>query len=399
MIFVVQLTKKYLARATFFAQSPPFSKRIPMQRLLPYYSLLSIVFLIGCIQAFFVGVPKTIKSHPVINHFLLQPDQSALMVIKNDSIVLERNTDTALPLASISKIVIAIAYAESVAAGSLNPEQLIDISALDRFNIDDENYANWKDLGEEEGWLKDQKVPLKYIAQGTVRLSVSTNADFLINLIGIDTINQWLENHNLRQHGPIFPFNASAILSHNSHQLDQETFIEQMAQMTDEVYYQETLAIQQKLSADQGGSYKQSLPQKDVTNKKYLKVWSDHFTKATAQDYAYILKLLSKRQSDEGGIQTQLDFLFEDWTFQENPGIDQQLDHLAYKGGSTGYLLNTVLYTTDKQGNRSIVIALLNDLKPRKHQLMGRLISDFVFKLAMDEAFLADTKKALKGPH
>lgn len=399
MVFVVQLTKKNLAMATFFIQCPPFSKRILMQRLLPYYSLLSIVFLIGCIQAFFVGVPKTIKGHPVINHLLVHPDQSALMIIKNDSLVLDRNIDTALPLASISKIVIAIVYAESVATGDLAPEQLIDISALERFNINDENYANWKALGEKEGWLKNQKVPLKYIAQGTVRLSASTNADFLIDLIGIDTINQWLENHKLQRHGPIFPFNASAILSHNSHQLDQETFIKQMAQMTDEAYYEETLAIQQKLSTDQGGAYKQSLPQKNATNRKYLKLWSDHFTKATAENYAYILSLLSKRQYFEEGIQTQLDFLFEDWTFQENPGIDQQLDHLAYKGGSTGYLLNTVLYTTDKQGNRSIVIAFLNDLKPRKHQLMGKLISDFVFKLAMDQEFVADTKEALKGTH
>ncbi len=202
-----------------------------MQRLLPYYSLLSIVFLIGCIQAFFVGVPKTIKSHPIIRHLLTHPDQSALLVIQNDSVVLERNIDTPLPLASISKIVIAIVYAEVVDAGKLDSEQLIDISALERFDIDDENYANWKALGEKEGWLDQQKVPLKYIAQGAVRLSASTNADFLIDLIGIDIINQWLKDHALDQHQPIFPFNASAILAHNSQQLKQEDLgLQQYAQ-------------------------------------------------------------------------------------------------------------------------------------------------------------------------
>ncbi len=370
-----------------------------MQRLLPYYSLLSIVFLIGCIQAFFVGVPKTIKSHPIIRHLLTHPDQSALLVIQNDSVVLERNIDTPLPLASISKIVIAIVYAEAVDAGKLDPEQLIDISALERFDIDDENYANWKALGEKEGWLDQQKVPLKYIAQGAVRLSASTNADFLIDLIGIDIINQWLKDHALDQHQPIFPFNASAILAHNSQQLKQEEFIAQMDLISETEYYQQTLAIQQKLSIDEEGTYKQSLPKKNAHNKKYLKIWSDHFTKATAKDYASILNLLSKRQSYSGEIQAQLDFLFEDWAFQENPGIDQTLEHLAYKGGSTGYLLNTVLYTTDKEGNRSIVITFLNNLNPKKHPLLGKLVSDFVFKLATDSTFVNDVAQELKAEH
>lgn len=359
-----------------------------MQRLLPYYSLLSIVFLMGCIQAFFVGVPKTIKNFPVVKHLLQHPDQSALMVIHNDSVVLERNIETPLPLASISKIVIAIVYAEAVGAGKLEPEQLIDISSLERFDIDDENYANWKVLGEKEGWLDQQKVPLKYVAQGAVRLSASTNADFLIDLIGIDSINQWLIDHSLDQHEPIFPFHASAILAHNSQELKQEEFIAEMALISGEEYFKKTLAIQQKLSADQEGIYKQSLPQKNARNNKYLKIWSDHFTKATAKDYASVLSLLSQRQHYSVEVQAQLDFLFEEWTFQENPGIDQNLKHLAYKGGSTEYLLNTVLYTTDKAGNRSIVITFLNDLTPKKQQIMGKLVSDFVFKLATDKDFV-----------
>lgn len=392
---VILLTKKKLSVATFSSNLPPFSKRIPMQRLLPYYSLLSIVFLMGCIHAFFVGVPKTIKSHPIIKHLLLHPDQNALMVIHNDSVILERNIDTPLPLASISKIVIAIVYAEAVGLGKLEPEQLIDISSLERFDIDDENYANWKVLGEKEGWLNQQKVPLKYVAQGAVRLSASTNADFLIDLIGIDSINQWLLDHSLDQHGPIFPFNASAILAHNNQQLKQEEFIAQMDLISEAEYYQQTLAIQQKLSIDEDGTYKQAIPKKDAHNKKYLKIWSDHFTKAAAKDYASILNLLSQRQSYSGEIQAQLDFLFEDWTFQENPDINQTLDHLAYKGGSTGYLLNTVLYTTDKEGNRSIVITFLNDLNPKKHQIISKLVSDFVFKLATDSTFVNNIAQEL----
>lgn len=366
-----------------------------MQRLLPYYSLLSIVFLMGCIQAFFVGVPKTIKNHPIVKHLLLHPDQSALMVIHNDTVVLERNINTPLPLASISKIVIAIVYAEEVEAGRLNPEQLIDISFLERFDIDDENYANWKILGEKEGWLNQQKVPLKYVAQGAVRLSASTNADFLIDLIGIDVINQWLKDHSLEQHEPIFPFNASAILAHNSQQLKQEEFIGQMALISEEEYYQQTLAIQQKLSTDEESTYKQSLPQKNARNKKYLKIWSDHFTKAAAKDYASILNLLSQRQNYSEEAQAQLDFLFEEWTFQENPGIEESLTNLAYKGGSTGYLLNTVLYTTDKEGNRSIVITFLNELTPKKHQIIGKLVSDFVFQLATDNTFVKNIAQEL----
>ncbi len=365
-----------------------------MNKILPYYSLLSIVFLIGCLQAFFVGIPKTLKHHPVVSHLLEKPEDSALLLIKNGEVVINRNVETQLPLASLSKMVIGLVFAEQAAEGLLQVEEKITLQSLERFYIDDDNYQTWKATGIEEGWIDSEQVSLKYIAQGAVRFSANTNADFLMEYLGLAAINSWLQEKNLLTHEAIFPFNASAIVCHNIEKLPQKVFLAQMDTLSAAIYTERVLAIQEKLTS--GNSlFKESLEQQPVNDQVSLKIWSDRFSKATAQDYGKLTELLLNKKALGKEMEQQISFLFEEWAFAENPGLDQQFSSIGYKGGSTGYLLNTILYLEDKRGNQAQVVLFMNELSPKKHKMISKLFSGFVFDLATNDAFAEDTQQVL----
>ena len=368
-----------------------------MPRRSPYYSLLFIVLLMGTVQAFFMAIPREIGNHPVVSHLLEKPEASALLLIKNGHTVIDRNSNTLLPLASISKIVIALVYAEEVSKGTLNPEATISIAKLEKFYIDDENYQNWKALGEKEGWIRQKEVALKYIAQGTVRFSVNTNADFLMEQIGLTNINKWLEKEGFSSHEPIFPFNASGIVCHNINQLPQKAFLAKMDTLSPETYFQEVLAIQNKLAQKHESLQKNELRQQKINNKTFLKIWSDRFSKSTASDYAKVLSKLLHKEAMSPVFRQQVSFIFEEWTFEENPGLEEQLRHIGYKGGSTGFLLNTVLYLEDHDDNQAQVILFMNELSPKKHRALSKVFSGFVFELATNDGFAKEVKKILIG--
>ncbi len=365
-----------------------------MNKILPYYSLLSIVFLMGCLQAFFVGIPKTLRHHPIVNQLLENPTSNALLLIKNGEVIIEQHADTQLPLASISKIVIGMVFAEQLAEGLVEPDQKISLPQLERFYVDDENYQTWKKLGEEQGWINNNQVALKYIAQGAIRFSANTNADFLMDYLGLDTINDWLQKQDLNTHEAIFPFNASALLCHNFEDLPKRHFLSKMDTISSEAYYQQVLSIHERLRRGDK-QLKQSSDQLKTQQQAYLKIWSDRFTKATAQDYARITQLLLNKESSGKELNEQLTFLFEEWAFEENPGLDQQFSSIGYKGGSTDFLLNTVLYLEDKKGNQAQVILFLNELSPKKHMMISKLFNSFVFDLATNDEFADGIRQIL----
>ena len=365
-----------------------------MNKILPYYSLLSIVFLIGCLQAFFVGIPKTMKHHPIVSHLLEKPEDSALLLVKNGKIVIDRNSETQLPLASLSKIVIGLVFAEQVAEDIIEPEQKINLERLERFYVDDENYQTWRKTGLAEGWIKEEQVALKYVAQGAVRFSANTNADFLMEHLGLSSINNWLQEKGLATHEAIFPFTASAIVCHNLEKTPKKIFLDQMDTISTAAYTQKVLSVQEKLASGTD-PFAKSLTQQKINDQKAIKIWSDHFMRATALDYGKLTQLLLDKKAMSKALQQQISFLFEEWAFAENPGLDQQFSSIGYKGGSTGYLLNTILYMEDLDGNQVQVVLLMNELSPKKHRMIGKLFSGFVFDLATNDVFARNIQQVL----
>lgn len=365
-----------------------------MNKILPYYSLLSIVFLIGCLQAFFVGIPKTLKHHPVVSHLLEKPEDSALLLIKNGEVVIGRNIETQLPLASLSKIVLGLVFAEQVAKDLIEPETKIPLKSLERFYVDDENYQAWKKRGLEEEWIKEEQVALKHIAQGAVRFSANTNADFLMAHLGLTSINKWLQDKGLSTHEAIFPFGASAIVCHNLEKTPKKIFLAQMDTISTAAYTQKVLSVHEKLASGTG-LFAKPLEKQKINDPTAIKIWSDHFMRATALDYGKLTQLLLNKKALDEELNQQISFLFEEWAFAENPGLDQQFSSIGYKGGSTGYLLNSTLYLEDHQGNQAQVVLLMNELSPKKHKMVSKLFSGFVFDLATNDAFVKNIQQVL----
>lgn len=379
----------------FLVKSPLYYKMKLMQKILPYYSLLSPIFIIGCTLAFFAGVPKGIENHPVVRHLLKNPETSALLVVKNGKVIIEQNADQPLPLASISKIVLVMVYAEEANKGTINPEERVDLKELERFYLDDGNYQTWKMTGLKEGWIEKEQVAFKYIAQGAIRFSVSTNADFLMERLGLATINGWLDQQKLTTHEPIFPFNASGAVCHNIHQLPRRDFLARMDTLSTEAYVEEVLSVQRRLALAEEELLPANIRQQKIDDRTFLKIWSDRFTKAAARDYAKLLQTLSDKENSNEKYQQHISFLFEDWAFAENPGLDQQLRHIGYKGGSTGFLLNSTLYLEDQAGHQVQVVLFMDKLSAKRHKMLSKIFSNFVFELAISDGFAYAVERAL----
>ena len=107
------------------------------------------------------------------------------------------NSDTPMPLASVAKLITLVAYAEAVAAGELNPVELVPLAELDRYylpNFDlsahrraiDELTQNGEIISPED----NPSVQLEDVASMMIRYSSNAAADYLQLRLGQERIEQ-----------------------------------------------------------------------------------------------------------------------------------------------------------------------------------------------------------------
>lgn len=128
----------------------------------------------------------------------------------------EQHTKEPLPLASTVKIIVAIAYAQQAADGHINPQQQVRLRELETF------YIPKTDGGAHEAWLAQlnlngkESVPLSEVAKGMITYSSNANTDYLMHVLGLQTINEVLTQLDVKVMNPsiqsqvlfISPFNC-----------------------------------------------------------------------------------------------------------------------------------------------------------------------------------------------
>ncbi|GGP15969.1 serine hydrolase [Oceanobacillus neutriphilus] len=317
-------------------------------------------------------------------------DRIAFLAAWNDEPIAEINPDLALPLASVVKIIIAIEFASQAEEGKMDPSEMISMEEVDKYffaNTDGGAHEAWKNTLEDG----EEQVSLEQIAQGMMDYSSNANTDYLIERLGLEEVNNRIEELDLHNHDPIYPLTASIaiperVLEENN--LEEDELEAALRDLDDDAYRQIAIGLfeewqQEPLSEEE--------KEKAVAlvDMPIQKVWSDRLTHATAEDYYKIMAMLNKKEHYSDAFYEELDAIFS--LELENEAIERA----AQKGGSTAFVLNQAVYAEDKAGNRLEVILFTNDLNLSELEVAAMQMQALTDKLVNEEDFREEVRDAL----
>ncbi len=137
---------------------------------------------------------------------------SALLVKRNDKVVYSVNPNVVLPVASTMKLIVALEYTKQVTEGKIDSSSFVSINDVNRYyvpNTDGGAQDRWQKYLEKTGKITEGAVSLEEVAKGMVKFSSNANAEYLMELLGLDNINRNLQSLSLPAHQPLFPIVSS----------------------------------------------------------------------------------------------------------------------------------------------------------------------------------------------
>ncbi|WP_338654215.1 serine hydrolase [Sporosarcina psychrophila] len=373
----------------FFAMIVFDKKTYTKKRLIIYGSIILVLGIAGF---------AILRDNPeyVLNHLKDNPQTTSLYLAENGVALTRYQSDVVRPLASTVKILIAAEYAMQIDAGQLNKDSSVPLADLNRYylkNSDGGAHEEWLKAMQSEDKIKNNEVTLHDVAKGMATYSSNANTDYLIDLLGISTINERAKALGLTQHEDVYPI-VSAVLIPNqikSESMNDKQLIKKLEAMSMEEYrtLAEELSEQMKEGTIQTGDMKYN------SSRSVQKVWSDRLIGASANDYGKLLTVISNDQLPTTAAETIRDLL--EWPMQLNESNHDRFVHLGAKGGSTAFILNDALYAENHNGNKIEIVFLIDDLNFWQGMLIRKNMNSFESKLLGSEDFRLKVQRELMG--
>jgi D-alanyl-D-alanine carboxypeptidase len=343
-----------------------------------------VLILILAIAAGGYAIYSFFPEDDYVARFALEnPDKSAMMIVRNDTVLIQQNIEKQMPLASTVKLIIAIEFTEQAAKGLIDPEEKVAKKELLNYyvpNTDGGAHTNWADSDETLEY--GDSIPLKNVAKGMIQYSSNANAEWLMERLGLDNINEQLEKLDFKHHTPIYPIVSSLFISKeylkNSSDRDR---LNKLNALSREEYIQYALGIHEKMKKDP-----EFRKQKLNLSEDMQRIWSDRLPAASASDYYALMQKLNSKTYFNKQTQHLLDEIIE--TSMKYNSVNEFYQHLGSKGGSTLFIMAQALYAKDQKGNRTEIVYFFNDLAPQERKKMTMTMSDF------ERSILRDPKMA-----
>ena len=303
------------------------------------------------------------------------PERSSVCVVQNDTVFVAGNADRVMPLASTVKIIIGIEYARQAAAARIDAAEMVDTAELDKYYIPDTDggaHPDWMKEMRTKGLLKDGKVPLEEVAKGMIRYSSNANTEYLLEKLGLDSVNACITRLGLKAQEPLYPF-VSALF------IGQGLTAAQIKAMPADKYIAASNAIHEKLKTDT--AFKRSF--KDISLEMQY-VWSDRLPGGTTREYTGILHKINGRAFFSAAEQQHIDALMEG--ILESAANKAWLQHAGFKGGSTAFVLTMAMYATTKKGDKTELAYFFNGLTMWESVLLQAASNDFHLSLLGNKA-------------
>jgi D-alanyl-D-alanine carboxypeptidase len=348
--------------------------------------IIGLVVLLGAIGVYYFKPSEQL----VLNFIKDNPNKSAIKLIRNDSIIAEKNPNKVMPLASTVKIILAIEYAIQSSEGNLNPNEEVSLEDLEKF------YVSNTDGGAHPRWLRsvkekviDNKISIREIAKGMIKYSSNANTEWLSQKIGIENINKRIDTLGISDHTEFYYIVSALFVGKEKFpNLKGKELETKLKDLSIEDYIDVTNSIHSKL-------------QKDTTYKKDIgdlgmdiqRIWSNNLPSSTVNEYVGVMKKINSRTYFDAESQKYLDEVME--FLLENPANRKWLEHSGMKGGSTAFVLTKALYATDKKGNRTEMAYFFDDLGVLENTRLQGSMNEFELKILTNKEFRDKVKDAL----
>lgn len=332
------------------------------------------------------------NANKILKFIKKHPEKAAILWERNNIALGSKNASRLMPLASTVKIIIAIEYAIQSANGIIDPEETVELAALEKFHIPN------TDGGAHTEWLQsiasdaeNNTTNIRAIAKGMIQFSSNANTEWLLDKLGLENVNARLNNLGLKNHSLIFyDFASSLFIGKELYsELKEEELIKKLIELSHEDYIIASNLIHKKLDHD--ANYKNEL---GVFGKKYQQHLSQRMSSSTVEDYVNIMKKINSQQYFDTPTQEYLADVMEG--LMNNPANQKWLQHAGTKGGSTMFVLTKALYATDKENNTTELAYFFNNLEEHEVLMLSKSLNAFELKLLTNPEFIAEVSKQLQ---
>ncbi len=301
--------------------------------------------------------------------------RASLYLMQNDTLVAKLNESKMMPLASTVKILVAIEFAKQAAKNSIDANEKISLTDLDRYylaNTDGDAHPDWLAYEKSKGHIKNDSVFLLDVARGMIMFSSNANTEYLMELLGMDNIQNNIEQLGLTQHSAVYPMVASLFMYQNSKKKTEADILKGIGRLSEEQYCRYIYDMHKALKFDT--ILKSKFKPQDLTM-KMQKAWSDRLPASTTKDYVRICNILNNRAYFDEDTYSYIELILE--TLMENPANKKWLKHAGMKGGSTAWVLTKALYGTTQKGTRIEMAYFFNNLTEAENSMLQSWMNSF----------------------
>ncbi len=345
--------------------------------LIAVFLLLGVVVAFGAYKFFTKSTADTILDFMKTN-----PDKFALKLIYDDELVVQTAEDQMMPLASTVKIIIAIEYAEQLAAGSISADEKVMISDLDKFyvpNTDGGAHMAW--FKEVKGAVENDEIPIHEVAKGMIKYSSNANTEWLTHRLGLHKVNERIEALGINDHSAISYIVSALFVGKEAFpELTGPALAAAIAELTHEEYTAVISTIHDKLISD--AEYKKDIGDLGM---EVQRAWSDRLPASTVSEYTGLMSKFNSRTYFAEDVQATLDGIMQ-WIF-DYPGNREIYKYFGMKGGSTAFVLTQALYVTDQSGHKTELAYFFNDLNFIENMKLQAGMNDFHIQVINDAAY------------
>ena len=350
------------------------------------YSLFIVLFFLS------LSLSAQTKADMMLDFMIKNKNNFSIFLQKNDTAIAAYNENKLMPLASTVKIMVAIEFAKQAAAHVIEVGDAVSLADLNKYylpNTDGGAHPAWLQYEQKQKHVFNDSINLIDVARGMIIFSSNANTEYLMDLLGLDNINNDIPMLGVKKHTSIFPIVASLYLYQNPRNIAEKKLIKGITSLNEEEYCRFTYDIHKALKYND--SLKARFRPQDLTM-PMQRVWSERLPASTTSDYVHVAKIINNRKFLSKEAYEILARVLE--SVMESPGNKKLFKHAGTKGGSTAWVLTKTLYATLLNGDRIEMAYFFNNLQPEQQTNLQSWMNSFELEVLTNENFRTKLKNA-----
>ena len=327
-------------------------------------ALYSFIILILVLLAFYLSFKYETSPKRLAEFINENPERSSIYIIKNDSVILKKNTQKMMSLASTMKWIVLLEYCNKVEKKIINKNTLIDTLDLSNY------YMPFTDGGAHESWIKklekdkkikNGKVPLYEVARGMMLYSSNACTEYLTDFLGIENVNNVFRKFDIKNHEKIFYLSSYNYLMITTDSL-------KLKKMSNSDVVAQTIQIHNKVKSKKIKLNKVF----DYTPEK-MALASKVFTKSTTEEYAKLMQKINSNYYVSERFKGEIDYIFESAIIKNK----KRFGRVWMKGGSSASILTNAFYAKTTNGDEYYIACFLNNLRFDEYFFLSKGLNSF----------------------